>query len=235
MAPSNPGETMFDDDDEYGGRSMMGPMFMLQAMTPILVMMVVTSLLFPLLLYVVARWRDNRSPSPDPQIGLKFALHFFRVQSYQLLLFGTAMLLYSMLSKELKGDMREFVYRPAFGFLVPSGVVFGVATAMLGKTNNYSHPNVGRLFNGYNLMVSGFLGFAALIWGFQALFQKGSSGEMGRIAWTGILVYTTAWVVQGAIFGRSVLESAPQSYDPPSSPNEPPAPVVPSPMQKPLA
>jgi hypothetical protein len=226
---------MFDDDD-YGSRGL-GPMYMLSMMTPVLVVMVITSLLFPLILYVVARWRDHRAPVADHQLGLKFALHFFRVQSYQLLLFGTAMLLYSMLSKELKGDMREFVYRPAFGFLVPAGGVCGVGTAMLGRTNNDSHPSVGRLFTGYNLMVSGFIGFAALIWGFQALFQKGSSGEMGRIAWTGILVYTTAWVVQGAIFGRSVLESAPQSYDPPSSSggNEPPPPAVPSPMQKPLA
>jgi hypothetical protein len=230
---------MFDDDDEYGSRSLMGPMYMLSMLTPVLVVMMITSLLFPLLLYVVARWRDHRAPVADPQLGLKFALHFFRVQSYQLLLMGTALLLYSMLSKELKGDMRELVYRPAFGFLVPAGAVFGVATAMLGRTNNYSHPAVGRLFNGYNLMVSGFIGFAALIWGFQALFQKGSSGEMGRIAWTGILVYTTAWVVQGAIFGRSVLEQSPTTYDgPPSSgsgPNEPPSPAMPGPMQKPLA
>lgn len=228
---------MFEDDDDYGGRSLMGPMYLLSMMTPVLVVMLATSLLFPLLLYVIARWRDHRAPVADPQLGLKFALHFFRVQSYQLLLFGTAMLVYSMLSKELKGEMREFIYRPAFGFLVPAGIVFGVATAMLGRTNNYAYPAVGRLFNGYNLMLTGFIGFAALIWGFQALFQKGSSGELGRLAWTGILVYTTAWAVQGAIFGRTVLEqSPPTSYEPPSSapPGEPPA-AMPGPMQKPLA
>jgi hypothetical protein len=88
-------------------------------------------------------------------------------------------------------------------------------------------------------MVSGFIGFAALIAGFQAMFQKGSSGEFGRIAWTGILVYTTAWVVQGAVFGRSVLEAGPQHYEPPSSTgtggNEPPPAAMPGPMQKPLA
>ncbi|MBZ0238788.1 MAG: hypothetical protein K8M05_41140 [Deltaproteobacteria bacterium] len=227
---------MFDDDD-YGSRSFMGPMYLLSMMTPVLVVMMITSLLFPLLLYVIARWRDHRAPVADPQLGLKFALHFFRVQSYQLLLFGTAMLVYSMLSKEMRGEMREMIYRPAFGFLVPAGIVFGVATAMLGRTNNYTSPAVGRLFNGYNLMLSGFIGFAALIWGFQALFQKGSSGELGRLAWTGILVYTTAWVVQGAIFGRSVLEATPpQSYEPPSSSSgEPPPSAMPGPMQKPLA
>lgn len=229
---------MFDDHDDYGRSSFMGPMYLLSAMTPVFMFMLVSSLLFPFL-YVIARWRDHRAPVADPQLGLKFALHFFRVQSYQVLLMGTAMLLYSMLSKEMKGDMRELVWRPALGLLVPSGIVFLVATAMLGKTNNYNAPNVGRLFNGYNLMLSGLVGFTALIAGFQAMFMKGSSGEFGRIAWTGILVYTTAWVVQGAVFGRSVIEAPPQSYEPPSSSgmggNEPPSPAVPGPMQKPLA
>jgi hypothetical protein len=223
---------MFDDDDEYGGRSMMGPMFLLQAMSPILMMMAVISLMFPLLLYVVARWRDGKSPVPDPQLGLKFALHFFRIQSYQLLLLGTAMLLYAMLTK-MPSQAREFIYRPAFGFLVPCAVVFGVTTAMLAKTNNDGFPAVGRLFNGYNLMVSGLIGFAALIMGFQMLFAKGSSGDAGRMVWSGILVYTTAWVVQGAIFGRSVLD-APPPYNMPPSDLPPPA-DVPSPMQRPLA
>jgi hypothetical protein len=227
---------MFEDDDDYGGGrgSSMFALQMLSTIAPIMIFMMVSSFLFPLLLYIIARWRDIKSPAgPDPQLGLKFALHFFRIQSYQLLLFGAAMLLYAMLSKEMKGPMREFIYRPAFGFLVPSAIVFGVATAMLGKTNNYGYPNVGRLLNGYNLMVTGLVGFAALIWGFQMLFQKGESGELGRIAWTGILVYTTAWVVQGALFGRAVLDAPPAANMPPT--DLPPGPGMPGPMQKPLA
>ncbi len=222
---------MFDDDDD-SSRSFAGPMFILQAMGPIMMMMAVVSLMFPLLLYIVARWRDHRAPAPDTQLGLKFALHFFRIQSYQLLLFGTAMLLFTMLSKDLKGA-REVVYRPAFGLLVPAGIVFGIATSMLGKTNNYAFPSVGRLFNGYNLMVTGVIGFGALMMGFQLLFAKGDSGEAGRIAWTAILVYTTAWVVQGALFGRAVLDAPPPANMPPS--DFAPGPHVPEPMQKPLA
>ena len=95
------------DDDDYGSRSFMGPMYMLSMMTPVLMIMAITSLLFPLILYVVARWRDNKAPVADPQLGLKFALHFFRVQSYQILLMGAAMFLYALLSKELKGEARE--------------------------------------------------------------------------------------------------------------------------------
>jgi hypothetical protein len=229
-----------DDDDyeSYGRRYMLEAI--LDVVRPTALVIGLVGTIFPILLYVIARWRDHSAEDRDPQLGLKFALHFFRVQSYQLLLFGTAMLLYSMLSKELKGDLREYVWRPAMAFIVSSGIVFGVTTAILARTNNYNYPSVGRLFNGYNLMVSGLIGFAALTAGFQAMFQKGSSGEFGRIAWTGILVYATAWVVQGAIFGRSVLEAAPTRYDTPSSSgpsssNEPPPPAMPGPMQKPLA
>lgn len=225
-----------DDDWDYERRRVYGLLEILENLGPMMMVIGIVSTMFPILLYIIARWRDHNSSAPDPQLGLKFALHFFRVQSYQMLLFGTALLLYSMLSKEVKGELREHVYRPAFAILVPAGMVFGVTTGLLGRTNNYNFPSVGRLFNGYNLMVSGIIGFAALNAGFQAMFQKGSSGELGRIAWTGILVYTTAWIVQGAIFGRSVLEASPTSYDlPSSSSGEPPPPAIPGPMQKPLA
>jgi hypothetical protein len=145
---------MFDDNDGGFG----GPMFMLSMLGPSLMVMMMSSMLFfGLVLYVVARWRDNRAPVPDPQLGLKFALHFFRVHSYQILLMGTMVLFFSMLGKDL-GEAREFIYRPAFGLIVPAGVVFGVMSVMLGKTNNYSHPNVARMFNGYNLIVVGMIG-----------------------------------------------------------------------------
>jgi len=187
--------------------------------------------MFPLSLYVVARWRDHRSATADPQLGLKFALHFFRTQSYQLLMFGTTMLIFSILGKDL-GEHRDMIYRPAFGLLVPAGIVFGVMSVLLGKTNNDRVPQVGRLFNGYNLMVTGIIGFVAMVMLFEIFFQKGKSGNDGRMAWSAVLVYTTAWAVQGAMFGRAVLD-APLPYDAPPPP--PAGDPRPEPMQKPLA
>ncbi len=224
---------MFDDDDDFGGRGLMGPMFILQALGPMVMMMALIGLMFPLLLYVVARWRDHRAPTADPQLGLKFALHFFRIQGYQLVLAGLFMLVYSVLAKKLPSEARELIWRPALGLVVPAGLVFGLMTTFLGKTNNDVSPAVGRLFNGYNLMVTGIIGFVALIMGFQLLFQKGPSGDLGRVVWSAILVYTTAAAVQGALFGRAVLDA------PPPASLEPPAPPataeVPGPMQRPLA
>jgi hypothetical protein len=222
---------MFEDDE----RSFGGPMFMLQAMAPTMTMIILVSGLvwFALVAYLVARWRDHRSPSPDPQLGLKFSLHFFRLVSFQTLMLGTVLLMFSMLGKNL-GEGREYIYRPAFGLLVPSGAVFGVVSVMLGKTNNESHPIVSRMFGGLNLLFTGTLGFTTLIFAFVVLFQKGEAGQSGRIAWSGLLVYTTAWAALAAMFSRQVLDAPP----PPTT--YPPAGPAggddrPSPMQRPLA
>lgn len=221
---------MFDDDSGGFG----GPLFMLQAMAPMMIMITVltTMMSFGLVLYLVARWRDHRAPAPDPQLGLKYVLHFFRFFSYVMLLGGTNLLVFSMLGKDL-GEARELIYRPAFGLIVPAGIVFGITSVLLGKTNNYAYPAVGRLFSGFSLIAVGTAGFFAFVSGFVLLFQKGSTGQPGRIVWSMILVYTTAAAIQGAIFGRQVLEGPPPPpYAPPSPPAGDP---LPEPMQKPLA
>jgi hypothetical protein len=221
---------MFEDDHERGGFG--SPFFFLEALAPMAVMTLMSMMSFGFILYLVARWRDNRAPQPDPQLGLKFALHFFRSNAYLMLLTGTTVLLFSMLGKDL-GELREYIYRPAFGLIVPAAIVFGTMSVLLGKTNNYAYPAVGRLFAGYNLIVVGMAGFFAFVAGFVLLFQKGSSGNPGRVVWSMILVYTTAWAVQGALFGRQVLDAPP----PPGTPPPPPfgGDVRPEPMQKPLA
>lgn len=223
---------MFDDDSDRSSPFAMAGMMGLSFMLPFLIL----GMFVPFILYIIARWRDNRAPAPDPQLGLKFALAFFRVEAFQVMLIGLTMLMYSMLMKTHgSSEIREMVYRPAFGLIVPGAIVFGVASAMLPRTNQATHPMVSRIFAGYNLMISGAVGFFALIMGFELMFQKGDSGEPGRIAWSLILVYTTAWVVQGALFGRFVLDAPPPPYNEP--PASPPAGGgdLPGPMQKPLA
>ena len=231
---------MFDDDSDYS-RPSLSPFAMIGTMTTAMVPMMLLSTMAPFILYIVARWRDARSPAPDPQLGLKFALCFFRLQGYQILLVGTTMLLFSILMKgegRFMSEIREMIYRPAFGLIVPGAIVFGVASSMLPRTNQAEYPNVGRLFAGYNLMMVGMVGFAALVMLFVLMFQKGDMGQAGRVAWSAVLVYTTAWVVQAITFAKYVFERPPpSSLEPPSSPPPPPAPPsdLPGPMQKPLA
>lgn len=208
--------------NEYG----MSPLAMLQMVGPM--MFVVPMLLWlvvigPLLVYPLARWRANRDGAPDNHLGIKVALHYFRMLGFQLLLLGTVILVWTILSKGGgKGDM----YRAAFGFLVPGALVFGAHAAFVPRTNDAFLPAVRRLFMGYNLIVTGLLGFVALVLACQALFAKGSSGNEGRLFFAGLLVYGGAWVACGISFARVVLGdtsvAASGAYAPPPPPPPPP-------------
>lgn len=214
--------------NEYG----LSPLAMLQMVGPM--MFVVPMLLWlvvigPLLVYPLARWKMNREGAPDSHLGIKVALHYFRMLGFQLLLLGTVILLWTIFSKGGgKGDM----YRAAFGFLVPGAIVFGAHAAFLPKTNDVFLPGVRRLFMGYNLLVTGLLGFVALVLACQALFAKGSSGNEGRLFFAGLLVYGGAWVACGISFARVVFGdtsfAAPGTYAPPPPPPPPAPPAGPS-------
>jgi hypothetical protein len=134
---------------------------------------------------------------------VKVALHYFRMASFQLLLVGAVLLVYAVIGKASdKGDL----YRAAFGFLVPAGIVFGVHTVLVARTNDASYPAVHRLFMGYNLLVVGLFGFAALVAGFQILFAKTrDGGDVGRLLFAGVLVYCGAWAACGIQFARRVF------------------------------
>lgn len=197
--------------NEYG----MSPWQVLQMAGPM--MFVVPMLLWlvvigPLVLYPIARWKLHREGATDNQLGLKTAMHYFRMIAFQLLLAGGVMLVYAVIGKGSdKGDL----YRAAFGFLVPAGIVFGVHTMLVGRTNDVQYSGVHRLFMGYNLLVVGLLGFVALVIGFQALFAKGKVGDVGRLLFAAVLVYCGAWAACGIQFARRVLGGPGAASGPP--------------------
>jgi hypothetical protein len=148
----------------------------------------------PVVLYLVARWRAQRDTTPDPQLGFKFALHYFATIAFHVALVGTVLLIYTMIKPGGEdGEPKGKLYRLAFGFLVPGGLVLGAHIALLLRTNDAQLTGVRRLFAGFNLLLTGLVGFAALVLGFQALFAKGSTDGMGHLGGAGILVYVTAW------------------------------------------
>lgn len=216
-----------DDDFEssmFLMRALGGP---LAAMMVVMITMTVTA---PVLLYVIARWRAHREAEVDRQLGVKFALHYFSLSAFQLGLGGLAMLVFTLLSK-IPSDYKGTPYRAALGMIVPAAIVLGAHLSLLRRTNDAEVTGVRRLFLGYNLIITGLIGFVALVMAFQALFMKGSSGELGRGAAALVLVYGTAWAVLGWRFGTLVLGggrgtcSGPMSFtNPPSSgPTPPPA------------
>ncbi len=89
--------------------------------------------------------------------------------------------------------------------LVPAGAIYGIHAMLLRRTNDLEQPGVRRLFLGYNLVVTGLVGFVALVMGFQLLFAKGSTGGAGHMAAAAILVYCSAWAAFGWRLSQLVL------------------------------
>ncbi|MDX2091871.1 MAG: hypothetical protein SFX73_28675 [Kofleriaceae bacterium] len=218
-----------DDDIEssmFLMRALGGP---LAAMMVVMITMTVTA---PVLLYVIARWRAHREPEVDGQLGVKFALHYFSLSAFQLALGGLAFFVFTVLSK-IPSEFKGSLYRTAFGMIVPAAIVLGAHLALLRKTNDAEVTGVRRLFLGYNLIITGLVGFVALVIAFQALFMKGSSGELGRVAGALVVVYGTAWALIGWKFGSLVLGGGsgsgigPVSFtSPPSSGTSAPPPAA---------
>lgn len=198
--------------DKYG----LSPFDMLELLGPMMVIgpLLVWLLVFgPLAIYPLARWKTHRAQVDDPQLGLKVALHYFGLLAFQLVLLAAAMILYTLFSKMTqKGE----VYRVGFGFLIPAGGVLAAHIALLRRTNQHEHPTVRRLFLGYNLLITGLLGFAALLFAFQVFFKKGPAGDGGRLAIASVLVYCGAWVACGLQFARLVMGDSGASAGPPS-------------------
>jgi hypothetical protein len=208
---------------------LLGPMFVVG---PMLVWLVVIG---PLLIYPIARWKANRDGIVDPQLGLKVALHYFALIAFQLALFAATMILYTLFSKsQLKGEL----YRVGFAFLIPAGGVLAAHLVLLQRTNQDHYTGVRRLYLGYNLLVTGLLGFASLLLAFQLFFKKGSAGDGGRLAIAAVLVYVGAWVACGVQFFRLVLGApgdpgatlGPPSHAAPpvQAPPQPSGPTLPS-------
>lgn len=195
---------------------------MLDFIAPMMMVYVaLIALTIPFVIYVIARWRAHRDRIVDTQLGIKVALGYFAVTAFHTALVGLTMLFYAVLSSmEDKGTL----YRAAFGLIVPAGIVLGSHAALLGRTNQLVFPGVRRLLLGFNLFLTGTIGFVALVLAFEALFGKGNSGEVGRIAGAMVLVYGSAWAAVGVQFGRTVLGD----YTPPDGPPSDEAPRAPS-------
>jgi hypothetical protein len=222
------------DDDDYGyGRSLSFLRMLIEYGQTLVFPIAVAIIVSPLVLYLVARSRAKLDPFPDAQLGLKFAIGYFKSIAFHASLVGGVVIVFAIL---MKSSEKSPVYRTGFGIFVPAIGVYLVHMIGLTRTNQGEHPMVGRLLAGWSLLVSGIIGFVALMLVSQTVFQKGSSGETGRLAWALFLVYGSAWVVQAARFFRattsplgSLSEELPYYPPPPGAhiPGAPP-PVVPS-------
>jgi hypothetical protein len=212
--------------NEYG----VSPLMLLEILSPFLVVgpAAITLLVFgPLLLYPLARWKTHRAGQEDPQLGIKVLLDYFALIAFQLALIAAMILIFTLVMKSTadRGDG----YRVGFALAIPAGSVLAAHLVLLKRTNQDQYPIVRRLFLGYNLAVTGLIGFVMLVFAFQVFFRKGSAGDAGRLMIAGVLVYVGAWVACGVQFGRLVLGDA--ASGPPSNVIPPPGPIASMPTQ----
>lgn len=191
--------------------------------------LMVVLVLAPFFLYLIVRWRAAKDPAPDTQLGLKFALHYFSMSAFQLLLAGVALLIYMLISPGTP-DKSTSGYRVAIALILPAGLILAAHLHLLKRTNDDAFPSVRRLFWGYNMIVTGIVAFFALVLGFQALFAKGPTLGVGHMAGSMVVVYGAAWAIVGFKFGQLVLGPPPsggnpnQMIDPTAAP-----PIIPTP------
>ena len=103
----------------YGMSQLFSTMFMVIWLPYILVFLGV-----PVLLYLVARWRQQKAGVPDTHLGIKSALGLFRLISLQLLLAGGWLFVYSIMAGDMPEQVTEVMTRTAFGLMLPGGLIF---------------------------------------------------------------------------------------------------------------
>src|SRR5512133_3869587 len=104
--------------------------FVIRALAaPVLGWLLTTVLLAaPLVLYVIARWRAQRDPAPDPQLGIKLALHYFMLVGFQIALLGGVMLIYAVISSQ-PSEAKGSALRTALALVIPGGLVYATHLA----------------------------------------------------------------------------------------------------------
>lgn len=154
--------------------------------------------LIPLVVYLVARWRDRNehADNPDRQLGIKVALHLFRVISFQLTLAAVFLFLLGVISE---APTEEFV-RIALGLGIPGAGLWFLHVQLLDRTNDHAYRTVGRMFDGWNLIITAFPGLVAVVALFVViLFPNMGSGRSDaiRMVFPYLLAYGGAWAFLG--------------------------------------
>jgi len=174
--------------------------------------MVLVAVAVPVLIYVLARWRhkNEHADAPDTQLGLKVAIHLFRVLAFQLSLLGLFLFLFGVF---MKGDS-DPVIRLGIGVLIPAALLYAGHRLVATRTNDELYPNVRRMFDGWNLVQTGIPGMFSLIALFVVLIGdfSGSRGDMLRVVVPYLLTYFGAWGVLGFLWLRSagIVSGPPQ-------------------------
>jgi len=173
--------------------SMMG----LMGLSPFLIYYVYFVIPLAPLAYIFIKWRANKDGSPpDPQLGVKVVLYYFKTLSYHVLLIAMTLIIFGF----LKGGYSDEI-KVGLGLLVGGGFLYLLhwllIKKILGKTSGYL---VSRFFTGFNLIVVGLICMIAIIATCIIIF-KGKMPDI-KLPSSAVVIYGIAWYLQTAYFLR---------------------------------
>ena len=151
------------------------------------------------IVYIFIKWRSYRDNSPpDPQLGMKAVLYYFKTLAYHAVVASLAILFYGVL--EDKSD----AIRVGLGIFISCGIIYTVHYIIIPKlTNTREFPLTARIYTGFNLIIVGLVGMISFVITVILLIDKGLKG--GELPLTIFVVYAVAWVVQTLLFCKPSL------------------------------
>jgi hypothetical protein len=157
--------------------------------------------LFPVA-YLILRWRAYREQAPnDPHLGMKTALYYFKTLAYHVVLVGAFLLIFGLINDHI----RERMMRMGAGLLLGGAIVYGAHAFIIDKrTNTLQFPAVARLYNGFNLVMTGLVAMTAVIVTLVMVFAEHTPAIAIRGALALLLVYGGAWAAQAAFLFKRV-------------------------------
>ena len=146
------------------------------------------------IVYIFLKWRSYRDGAkPDPQLGMKVVLFYFKTLAYQVLVASLAAIFSGLFKNE--GELINI----GLGLFIGSLVIYGIHhLAILKMTNAREFPLTGRIFTAFNLVIIGLVGMISFMITMVTLASKGFKGI--EIPLACFVVYAIAWGFQLFLF-----------------------------------
>jgi len=152
------------------------------------------------IVYIFIKWRSYRDGDPpDPQLGMKVILYYFKTLAYHVFLASLAILFYGLVK-----NTGSSIVHVGLGLLVSSVIIYLTHCILIHKlTNTADFPLTARIYTGLNLVIVGLVGMISFVITLVTLFEKGF--EKIELPLVCFIVYAVAWVLQTAFFCKPSL------------------------------
>lgn len=151
------------------------------------------------IVYIFIKWRSYRDNSPpDPQLGMKAVLYYFKTLAYHAVIASLAILFYGVLRNESNA------IEVGLGIFISCGLIYIVHYIIIPRlTNTREFPLTARIYTGFNLIIVGLVGMISFVIIVTLLIDKGL--KKGELPLAIFIVYAIAWVVQTLLFCKPSL------------------------------